>query len=481
MMTREEAIDFCKNNPEAAADIILVVNKLEQRIKELEAKLGMNSTNSSKPPSSDNKLTKVVKPKEKSKRKASRGGQNGHPGKTLIQSDNPDHIKVLRPICCSECGHDLQHQESRRIIKRQVFDLPLPAIEVSEYQSHSVICPCCAHKNTSAFPEGINAPTQYGKNLQSFIGYLSTHQMIPHERISELIEDLCGHTLSKGSVITMLHKLHDACESSEGVIKKQLMQSELLHCDETGVNIAKKLHWVHVASTSMLTYYHLSTKRGKEAIDTIGILPEYQGIAIHDHWSAYSHYDCDHAFCNAHHLRELQGVIDHEGHLWAKDMHQLLLRIKKEVQQAIHKSKTGLSKRRLRYFHDSYDTLSAAALRVYDKEHSPAPPKPKRCGRIKQLKGKNLLDRLIQYKTETLRFMQDLRVPFTNNQAERDLRIIKVKEKISGCLASYRGGEYFARIRGYISTVKKHNGSVLQELKNALEGRPFIPQGVMGC
>jgi transposase len=453
-----------------------MVNKLEQRIKELEAKLGMNSTNSSKPPSSDNKLTKAPKPKEKSKRKASRGGQNGHPGKTLMQRHDPDYTEVLRPAVCSECGHDLQHQKSSRLIKRQVFDLPLPAIEVTEYQSHNVICPCCTHKNTPAFPEGINAPTQYGKNLQSFIGYLSTHQMIPHERISELIEDLCGHSISKGSVITILRRMHHACESSEAAIKKQLIQSELLHCDETGVNIAGKLHWMHVASTSMLTYYHLSAKRGKAATDSMGILEHYQGVAVHDHWSAYNHYDCAHSFCNAHHLRELQGISDHEKLPWAADMKRLLIRMKQMVHKAESSGKTALSKVIHQRFKKQYDTIINAAMSVYGA----SPPKKPKRGRIKQPKGKNLLDRLIKYKTETLRFMQDFRVPFTNNQAERDLRMIKVKEKVSGCMASFRGGEYFARIRGYISTVKKQNGSVLQELRNALEGRPFLPQ-VVGC
>ena len=476
-MTREEAIDFCKNNPEAAADIILMVDKLELRIKELEARLGMNSTNSSKPPSSDNKLSKSPKAKEKSKRKASRGGQKGHPGKTLMQRENPDHTEVFRPTFCEQCHSDLSKTNSDRIIKRQVFDLPLPVIEVTEYQSHSVVCPCCRHKNTAAFPQGINAAAQYGKNLQSFIGYLSTHQMIPHERISELIEDLCGHKLSKGSVITILRKLYDGCEASESAIKKQLIQSDLLHCDETGVNIAGKLHWMHVASTSALTYYHLNAKRGKMATDTMGILEPYQGVAVHDHWNAYDHYDCAHSFCNAHHLRELQGVIDHERLAWATHMHRLLIRMKQMVGKAVAKGMSTLSKMLHKRLWEQYDTITNAAMSVYG---ALAPKEPKR-GRIKQSKGKNLLDRLIKYKTETLRFMQDFRVPFTNNQAERDLRMIKVKEKVSGSMASFRGGEYFARIRGYISTVKKQNGRVLEELRNALLGKPFMPQASVGC
>ena len=472
-MTEAEARALYRQGEEATVAMFL---KMDERITRLEERLGMDSTNSSKPPSTDNKLSKTPKQKEKTKRKASRGGQNGHPGKTLIQRDNPDHIEILRPTTC-ECGHDLREHTSAKVIKRQVFDLPLPAIEVTEYQSHSVVCEACHHTNRPTFPEGINAPTQYGKNLQSFIAYLNTYQMIPYERITELIEDLCGHKLSVGTIITILHRLHDACEVSEAQIKTVLLQSDTLHCDETGVSIEGKLHWMHVASTSTLTYYYLSAKRGKEATDAMDILPHYQGIAIHDHWSTYNHYDCTHSFCNAHHLRELQGIMDHEKLSWAKDLHTLLLRINKEVDRATQKGKTALSKARLQHHLAHYDTITSASLHLYEKT---VPPKPKKRGRQKQSKGKNLLDRLIKYKTETLHFMLDFRVPFTNNQAERDLRMIKVKEKVSGTIASQRGGEYFARVRGYISTVKKQKGSVLQELRNALEGRPFLPQGV-GC
>lgn len=476
-MTEAEARALYHQGEEAVVAVLVDFGK---RLQDLEARLGMNSTNSSKPPSTDDKLSKSLKPKEKGKRKASRGGQKGHAGKTLMQRENPDHTEVFRPTRCEQCHGDLSETNSDRIIKRQVFDLPLPAIEVTEYQSHSIICPCCHHNNTSAFAEGVNAPAQYGKNLQSFIGYLSTHQMIPHERISELIEDLCGHRLSKGSIITILHRMHHACEASESAIKKQLMQSDLLHCDETGVNIAGTLHWVHVASTSTLTYYYLSAKRGKVATDAMGILEHYQGVAVHDHWSTYNHYDCSHSFCNAHHLRELQGISDYEKLPWSADMKRLLIRMKQMVHKAEANGKADLSKAVYQRFLEQYDTITSAALGVYEKEAPNAPPQPNRRGRQKQPKGKNLLDRLIKYKSETLRFMQDFRVPFTNNQAERDLRMIKVKEKVSGCMASYRGGEYFARIRGYISTVKKQNGSVLQELRNALEGRPFLPQ-VVGC
>jgi len=471
-MTQAEAEAIYDAGKEAVVAILL---KTDERISKLEARLGMNSTNSSKPPSSDNKLTKKSKDK-KSNAKASRGGQSGHLGKTLMQREEPDTIEMLRPAVCEACHHNLADQKSSKMIKRQVFDTPSLALTVTEYQSHTLICPCCQHKNSTAFPKGINAPTQYGVNLQSFVGYLSTHQMVPYERISELIEDLFGHQLSKGSIITMLHKIHEGCEKSEAQIKTLLHQGDLLHCDETGMRIKGRLHWMHVASSAALTYYHLSASRGREAMDAMGILSGYRGNAIHDHWSAYKHYDCAHTFCNAHHLRELQGVIDTEQRYWATLMHRLVLRMNKEVNQALIESKTSLSPPLLKELEDQYDTITSDALRLYQKM---APPKGQ--SRHKQSKGKNLLDRLIRYKTETLRFMYDFRVPFTNNQAERDLRMIKVKEKISGTLASQRGGAYFARIRGYISTVKKQGGRVLEELRNALLGRPFMPRGVVGC
>jgi len=472
MMTKQEAIDFCKNNPEAAADIILMVEKLEARIKELEARLGLNSTNSSKPPSSDNKLTKNKK-RQPSNSNKKRGAQKGHKGNTLSFSSTPDHIKEISPSTCACCHHSLQTAKRLNVDKRQVFDLPKITIEVTEYQSYTKHCPYCNKANKLPFPKGVNASVGYGDNLKSFINYCNTHQMLPYMRISELVEDLTTHKISVGTIHNFLSSHYNALEGYETAIKQRLLEEALLHSDETGINIQGKLHWIHVASSSTLTYYTLHQKRGKEAMEAMGILPNYTGIVVHDHWSSYNSYrSCAHSFCNAHILRELQAVIEHEDLPWAKDMKRWLLQTHKAVIRAKKEQKAQLDPFQVNAFTKGYETITKSAQCCYDP-----PPKRERGqrGRIKQKKGKNLLDRLVKYQEETLRFMHDFRVSFTNNQAERDLRMVRVKEKVSGCFASFNGGEMFARIRGYISTLKKNKVPVLQGLRDALKGEAYVP------
>lgn len=474
-MTRTEAEAIYDLGKEAVVKILL---EMDARIRRLEERLGMDSTNSSKPPSTDNKLTKTP-PQKSSDKKTKRGGQKGHKGVTLIQSVNPDFTEVVKPTTCSECQSSLENIPVYKITKRQVFDIPKASITITEYQGHSLVCPCCHHKNHPIFPQGVNAPTQYGKNLSAFIAYLHSYQMVPYERITQLIEDLYTHKLSTGTIITMLQKTYDATHESEAHTKVLLERSPLLHCDETGVSVEGRLHWIHVASTAHLTHFLLHKRRGKEAMEAMGVLPTYTGIVMSDHWSAYKHYtNSQHSFCNAHHLRELQGISDTQKVQWSKDMHALLIRANNAVLKAKGQAQTALSPSKIAQFIHQYDTITKAALRYY--QTPPLTPIKQR-GRIKQSKGKNLLDRFKRYKRETLRFLNDFTVPFTNNQAERDLRMIKVKEKISGTIASKRGGEYFARIRGYISTVKKQGKKILEELFNALDGKPFLPQLVGGC
>lgn len=470
-MTREEAIDFCKNNPEAAAEIILIVDKLEQRIKDLEAKLGLNSSNSSKPPSSDHKLTKEKK-LPTPKRKLKRGGQQGHKGKTLKMSSNPHKVKTISPNSCSCCGHSLSGDNPIKIEKRQLYDLPSIEMEITEYQSHSKICSYCNSLNKPSFPEYIKAPVQYGDNLKSFVSYCNCFQMLPYERIGELIEDLTSHRVSSGTIYNFLNQQSNTLEPFQDEVKKELLKSEVIHSDETGTNIQSTLHWVHVVSTDKLTAYNLHKKRGKEAMDNMNILPMYQGVVVHDHWSPYSHYSCSHSYCNAHILRELQGEIDRENIQWVKDMQRLLLTMNKSVKRAQQKGKESLLKSQIRKFMKIYEKILESGKNYYPPLDTTI---QKQRGRPKQKKGKNLLDRLFKYKEETLRFLYDFRVPFTNNLAERDLRMIKVKEKISGCFASFRGGEIFCNIRGYISTLKKNNIPVLLGLKDALNKKAFVP------
>jgi len=469
-MTEQEARDIYHQGEEAVVSKFM---EFDARLTKLEEKLAMNSTNSSKPPSTDNKLTKS---KESSSFKSNnkRGAQVGHKGKNLKISETPDIVNKLIPHNCKHCNHSLDTAESIRVEKRQVYDLPNIEINITEYQSHTKICQKCKTVNKPSFPSSVNATTQYGDNIKSFASYCNTYQMMPYERICELIEDLISHKISAGAIYNFLNEHHNNLESFQKDIKEQLLKEDVIHSDETGINIKAKLHWIHVASSNTLTCYMLHQKRGKAAMDEMGILPKYQGIVVHDHWSPYSRYNCNHSFCNAHLLRELNGITQKNSVQWSKDMSSLLTNMNIAVHKAKSSDKSYLTSAQIAKFTNNYEKILSGAKNYY-------PPPDKKSekvrGRAKQEKGKNLLDRLSKYQNETLRFLSDFRVPFTNNLAERDLRMIKVKEKISGTFASVNGGEMFCRIRSYISTLKKNNIPVLRGLRDALGGRAYIPVG----
>ena len=433
----------------------------------------MDSTNSSKPPSTDNKFTKKKNPKT-SKSNKKRGAQKGHKGNFLKISKNPDTINILLPHNCTKCNNSLDDVEVSKVQSRQVYDLPKIKIDVAEYQAHSKICPCCNSVNRPEFPVHIKATAQYGENIKSFVSYCNTYQMIPYERIVEMIADITLHKISTGTINNFLKEYHQKLEKFETVTKELLKEQEVLHNDETGANIQGRTHWIHVASSQIATLYMVHKKRGKEAIDHMNILPDFKGVSVHDHFSSYNSYDCKHSYCNAHILRELNGITEKEGVRWSHDLYSLLTTMNKEVHKAKNSGKSQISATKTKSLIQSYQKITESAFQYYP----PPTKKVKKRGRIKQQKGKNLLDRLVKYKDETLRFLVDFRVPFTNNLAERDLRMIKVKEKISGCFASFNGCEMFCRIRSYISTLKKNHIPVLQASREALEGRAYIPAGV---
>jgi transposase len=472
-MTEKEAREIYCQGEEA---VVAKFMEFDARLKRLEEMIGMNSSNSSKPPSTDNKLTKN-REKKAFKTRKKRGGQVGHKGKTLKISEEPDVVNVLTANYCECCHNFLDETKAVKIEKRQVFDLPDIKINITEFQSHTKVCPKCKKVNKPSFPEGINAQIQYGDNLKSFVSYCNTYQMMPYERISELIEDLTSHKISTGVIYNFLNKHYNVLEDFENDVKEKLLKEDVIHSDETGINIKAKLHWIHVASSKKLTYYMLHQKRGAKAMDEMGILPNYQGIAVHDHWKPYNRYECEHSFCNAHILRELNGVTQRNDVKWSENMHSLLLKMKKAVHKAKNRDKNHLTMDQIAKFTKNYKKIIKAAKNYYPITNK---NNQKARGRPKQEKGKNLLDRLLKYQNETLRFLNDFRVPFTNNLAERDLRMIKVKEKISGSFASFFGGEMFCRIRSYISTLKKNNISVLKGLRDALNGKAYISLEV-GC
>ena len=460
-MTEQEAIEFCRNNPEAAAKIILMVERLEARIKELEEKLGMNSSNSSKPPSSDNKLSKKKATQKNSEKR--RGGQKGHKGNFLKKVEIPNKVVPLKSKVCKYCHKDIADVPSIKIEKRQLFDIPQIEIEVTEYQSHKVCCPHCQTMNQEKFPINVKATTQYGDNIKAWVSYLNAHHMLPYERIAELIEDMVKHKISTGTIYNFLSESYNNLEAFEERLKKELLKEEIVHADETGVNVQGNLKWIHIASSNSAVHYGVHNKRGHEAMDAIDILPNYQGVLIHDHWSPYLHYNnITHSFCNAHILRELQSQIDNHDKLWAKELQTLLKKANKIVKIHKEEQKTSLSNEIRDKIIKEYEKITSKAIKEY-----PPPKKSNKRGRPKQEKGKNLLDRLIKHQTETLRFIDDFRVPFTNNLAERDLRMIKVKQKISGTFASFKGAELFCRIKSFIATLKKNSLSVLDGLRDS--------------
>jgi len=448
------------------------IELLGEEIQSLKDQLAKNSRNSSKPPSSDG-LKKKPKPKslrETGKRQS--GGQKGHPGETLKQVSHPNHIEIHRVTTCPHCQSDLSQVGVTRIEKRQVFDVPPVQIEVTEHQGENKDCPNCNAQVNAPFPEGVNHPVQYGSRLKAQAVYLNNYQLIPLARIRELFGDLYGHAPSEAFVLSANTVLHKAIEPTLNQIEAQLKQAHVVHCDESGMRVEGKLNWLHVLATKHLTSYAVHPKRGQEAMRDIGLIEELQGYAVHDGWASYFLFDnCTHVLCNAHHLRELRFIFEQYQQTWAKRMFELLLDIKHEVAQ-LFPEQISLPPERLQHYQQKYDTLLQQG---FEANPPPKHPPPKKRGRKKQPPPKNLLDRLQKYKAETLAFMFDFRIPFDNNLAERDVRMMKVKQKISGTFRTRIGAETFCDIRSYISTVRKQNGTVIQAIHDALLGQPFMP------
>jgi len=479
-LKREDILAVYEAGPEAVIKLINTLmetilelseqnTELQGRVKALEDQLNQNSRNSNKPPSTDG-FAKHKSQRQKSDKPV--GGQEGHPGHTLKMVDEPDH-RIVHPVSrCSKCGRSLEETPATDYERRQVFDLPPIKVEATEHRAESKICPYCGYLNKAAFPEDVQQPVQYGSRLKGTAVYLNQYQLLPYERTSELLEDLFGRKLSQASLDNANQACYEILEPVEKEIKQQVIDSVVVNFDETGLKVNGKQEWLHVASTETLTHYAAHPKRGQEATDEIGILPGFQGTAVHDAWKSYFKYDCNHALCNAHHLRELTGILEQDEQEWPGEMINLLLEIKKAVEET-KPTANQLAPAQLKSFEERYDQTVEKGL-----AENPIPisqDQTKRRGRKKQSKAKNLLDRLKEYRQETLAFMYDFNVPFDNNQAERDIRMVKTQQKISGTFRSAQGADVFCRIRGYISTVKKNSLSVIDAIQAVFEGNPFIP------
>jgi len=445
--------------------------RLSARVKYLEERLAKNSSNSSKPPSSDG----PAKPKPKNlRRKTGKkpGGQPGHAGRNLVPVDIPDHVRKHSPTFCS-CGCSLSDARVLDSEKRQVFDIPPIAVEVTEHVVETLACPKCGAKVKGVFPENVKARVQYGPRLNAFATYLMVYQLMPFERCSRLFGDLFGVNISQGTLANIARRFSGKVAPSVERVKAMLENAGVAHFDESGARVDGRLHWIHVASTGLATFYALHSGRGQKAMREIGVLPEFRGVAVHDHYQSYFKFDCDHAECCAHLLRELKFLKEEMKLDWAERMATLLVEAKEEKERAIAKKKRSLDEAVESALDVAYDSIVAEALSL----HPPPEPNGKR-GRPGASRPRKFAERLRDFKNETLAFIYDFDVPFDNNQAERDIRMMKLKEKISGCFREKSFADAWCLIRSYISTAMKNEFNVIKALETAYANAPFFPEKV---
>jgi transposase len=423
----------------------------------LVGRLNRNSRNSSKPPSSDPNRKKESK--AKGERKA--GGQKGRDGVTLKKVDNPDEVEVIK------VDRRKYPRSKYKVVgyeARQVFDIKISRV-VTEYRAE-VVEDAKGNRIVASFPEGVTKAVQYGPDLKAHAVYMSQYQLIPYKRIQEYFEGQIGIPLSEGSVYNFNREAYESLEPFDVRAREELAKSEVMHVDETSINKNGDRYWLHSASNSLWTYFFPHERRGTEAINSIGILPEFKGILCHDHLKSYYTYsNCTHALCNAHHLRELDGVWEDDNKQeWAKEMKALL----KEINRATSDAGGMLGTDESEKYRQRYRKILQNA-----EAESPPPDETNRKGkrgRVKRTKARNLLERLRTYEGDVLRFMDNKNVPFTNNLAENDIRMTKVQQKISGCFRSLEGAKIFCRIRSYLSTCRKQGVNLSRALQMLFRG-----------
>lgn len=468
-MTRVEAQTLYAQGEEPTISKLL---EQDARIREFVAQRATDSHNSSKPPSTDG----LHKPRPQSSRKKTGrkpGGQRGHPGSTLTLSEMPDRV-IQHPVTtCQHCDLDIS-MVSALVEKRQIIDMPPLKLEVVEHQFESKTCHGC-HGVTTSHQDApdVTAPVQYGSRIKALAVYLKTYQLLPFKRSAELIRTLFGGTMCEGTLANMVKGVSGTLDTTLGAISGILVAADVAHFDETGSSVQGKLHWFHVASTDRVTLYGMHKRRGGVAMKEMGILPKFVGRAIHDHWKPYYTFgDCSHGLCNAHHLRELTFIHEVVGQEWAATMKSLLLRILATVDAAKDSKRTRLEDKEISRFTRCYKKIIAQALAV----NPPPVPVPGKRGKPKDSKAGNLARRLQNHRDEVLAFVNDFSVPFSNNVAERDIRMMKVQQKVSGTFRSLKGAADFCRIRSYLSTARKQGMAALTVLARAIEGSPFMPQ-----
>lgn len=454
-------------NKEQLVEIILqlqgIIAGQEARIQALEDQLAKNSGNSGKPPSSDGlKKARTQSLREKGKRAS--GGQPGHKGHHLEIVAQPDAVIGHRVENCPHCATCLEGVAVTGMEKRQVVDVPVPRVQVVEHQGEIKRCPGCGQEVKAIFPAGVQAAVQYGPNLQAHMVYLHEYQLLPLERTAEVLEAVYEHRPSEAAILTASQRLESQLVGEMTPIRQALSQSERLHSDESGIRAAGCLRWVHVVSNPRWTLYTLHDKRGFEGMSASGILTDFKGCLVHDGLEWYQQFDqCQHALCNAHHLRELRFIVEQYQQPWAEAMFQLLLDMKAQLEQG------PVSSAAQQQAEADYTRL----LQLGWAANPEALPTGKR-GRPKRSPPQNLLRRLSNHRDQVLAFWRHPGVPFDNNQAERDLRMMKVRHKISGTFRSLPHAHRFCHLRSWLSTLRKQGIAIFHALCSAFAHRPVL-------
>jgi transposase len=479
MTVEEELISLRERNRELEEQVkqipVLqeIIKQLSEQVKKLQEQVAKNSQNSSLPPSSDRFVRQKKTRSLRSKSGKKPGGQAGHQGHSLQMSAEPTEVIALAPVTiCQHCQADLSEVAAHSLEARQVIDVPAPPpLLVTQYEGQWKRCPHCQGYTSAPFPAEVSAPVQYGPRLGSLAVYLTTQQLLPRRRTREVLGDLLGAPMSEGTLTSLIKRTAALLIPVEEQIKAALSRAKVIHQDESGLYVCNRRIWMHVTSTRSLTHYQVHRSRGHQAVDDNGILTHFAGTSVHDAWAAYFRYECQQSLCCVHILRELRFLSQEMGLWWAVKLERLLLTMKRATDDARDASMPGLSPPEIADWHARYRAL----LDEGDQVHARVLPSKGKRGRAKQHPGRNLLDRLRKHQDAVLAFLSDLAVPFDNNLAERDLRMIKVQQKVSGTFRSHEGAICFARIRGYLSTLRKQGQPLFPALQATLLGHPVMP------
>ncbi len=444
------------------------IAELEAMIVELERRVGRNPRNSSMPPSAEGLSKPPANRAERRKAKCRPGKQPGDEGHHLAQVSDPDEVLTHRPRRCRGCEGDLSEAEIVSVERRQVFEAPQTRAHVTEHQLLKLRCSCGVETKAPA-PSEATAPACYGPGVRALAVYLSVYQHVPYDRLAEIFADVLSMPVSVGAIKAMVAEAGGGLGLFLDVVTELLKDAPVVHFDETGGRVEGSLHWVHVASTSLYTLLLCHKRRGTVAMDDVGVIAKMSGVAIHDGWKPYRAYEVDHALCNAHHLRELADVFERFDQDWADEMITLLLDAKEAVEQAVAKGRPRLDATTLHSMRVRYGKLVAKGWALNER------PARATTGKWYQNTAVNLLNRLDTHRDDVLRFTVDFYVPFDNNQGERDIRMVKLQQKISGSWRTKTGADDFCAIRSYVSTMKKHGYDVLAGLRQLFEGNVWLP------